>query len=105
MRAPCAVLILIMPGRALTWAPRWACSDGAVLFDASSGDYWVLSTEGRVVIEWLQAEPKMGHDALLSRLAPLTASGEALLAGLGAAGLLMATVDGLPVPLPTPTDA
>jgi len=98
------VLILITPGRALRWAPRWACSGDAVLFDASSGDYWVLAADGRTVIEWLQAEPAIDHDVLLHRLKPENSDGEAVLASLGAAGLLMAMVKGVPVPLPLRAD-
>ena len=88
-RALPAVLILITPGRALRWAPRWACAEDAVLFDASSGDYWVLSAEGRAVIEWLQAENRIDHDALLDRLAPVTTEGKVKAKGLYAeAGVL-----------------
>jgi hypothetical protein len=94
------VLILITPGRALRWAPRWSCSDDAVLFDASSGDYWVLSAEGRTVIEWLQAEPVIDRSELLERLAPTTADAATLIDNLGTAGLLMAKVDGVAFRLP-----
>lgn len=33
----------LVRGRRLCWAPAWSCSDGHVVFDAASGDYWVLS--------------------------------------------------------------
>jgi len=71
-----------------------------VLFDASSGDYWVLSAEGRAVVVWLQAETGIERDALLARLRSLAPEAEALLDNLGAAGLLMSLVDGQPVRLP-----
>jgi len=95
------VLIVIAPGRALRWAPRWPCSPDAVLFDASSGDYWVLSSEGRRVLEWLQAELAVERDLLLSRLSLLTEAAEAMLASLGAAGLLVAMVDGVVTAVPS----
>ncbi len=95
------MLIFITPGRLLRWAPRWPCSDDAVLFDASSGDYWVLSTEGRAVIERLQVEPGIELNALLESLAPTTAHGGVLLDGLGSAGLLVAMIDGTFVPVPS----
>ena len=99
------MLIGITPGRALRWAPRWGCSEDAVLFDVSSGDYWLLSIDGRRVIEWLQAEPTIDRDDLLDRLAALTTAGEVLIGNLAAAGLLMATVDGVAARLPPLVDA
>ncbi|MBB5205713.1 hypothetical protein HNQ51_003040 [Inhella inkyongensis] len=33
----------LAPGRRLIWAPDWNCSDGRIAFDATSGDYWILS--------------------------------------------------------------
>lgn len=75
-----------------------------MLFDASSGDYWVLAADARSVIEWLQAERAVDRRALLERLALGTADGETLLGSLGAAGLLVTMLDGVAVRLPSPTD-
>ncbi|MBA4175923.1 MAG: hypothetical protein C0505_05095 [Leptothrix sp. (in: Bacteria)] len=99
------MLIRIAPGRALRWAPRWDCSDTAVLFDATSGDYWVLDPEARQVVEWLQADASIERHALLQRLAAQESDGAALLDGLAQAGLLTGVVDGRGVPLPRRADA
>lgn len=88
------MLIVITPGRLLRWAPRWPCSDDAVLFDAASGDYWVLSAPGRAIIEALQAAAPLERAALIEGLAAPDADGEALIRSLAAAGLLMGQVDG-----------
>lgn len=88
-----------MPGRSLRWAPRWDCSEHAVLFDASSGDYWVLAPDGRSAVEWLQAEAGVERDRFLDRLAPLTDDAAALLDGLARAGLVTGLVDGQAVRL------
>lgn len=37
----------VTPGRRLRWGPVWSETDGALVFDAASGDYWVLSQEAR----------------------------------------------------------
>lgn len=34
---------VVRPGRQLLWAPSWDDSDAALVFDATSGDFWVLS--------------------------------------------------------------
>lgn len=34
----------VRPGRRLHWAPPWTEGDTALVFDAASGDYWVLSS-------------------------------------------------------------
>jgi hypothetical protein len=39
---PCS-RVAVIPGRSFHWAPQWPCSEGRVLFDQCSGDYWVLS--------------------------------------------------------------
>lgn len=103
-RASNAVLIVLTPGRALRWAPRWACSPDVVLFDASSGDYWLLSADGCTVIDWLQSEPGIDREDLLVRLHNLTPEGDALLGNLGSAGLLVGLVDGQPVRVPCAAD-
>lgn len=42
-------------GRRLCWAPAWPCSDAQVLFDAASGDYWLLSPLASRILHALQA--------------------------------------------------
>ena len=98
------MLIGITPGRALRWAPRWPCTDDAVLFDASSGDYWVLTPEARAVLEWLQAEGAIDRIQLLIRMTATGHDAPGLLAGLAGAGLLTGLVDGLAVRLQADAD-
>lgn len=98
------MLIGIVPGRSLRWAPQWGCSEHTVVFDASSGDYWVLAPEGRATVEWLQAEREIEREHLLTRLAALTRNGDALLDGLVRAGLVTGLVDGLAVRLEPPAE-
>ncbi len=61
-------LIRVVAGRALRWSPPWPCSDGRVLFDASSGDYWVLSTDGQAAVHALECEGPLDDGVLLARL-------------------------------------
>ena len=99
------MLIRITPGRSLRWAPRWDCSDLAVLFDASSGDYWVLSPDGHAAIRWLECEGPQEREALLMHLSDVTVDGPALLADLARSGLLMGLADGVPLRLERAFDA
>lgn len=95
-----AVLITICPGRALRWAPSWDCADSAVLFDAASGDYWVLAPEARELIQALQRDGAMAPHALRARVSAVTSEAAALIDNLAQAGLLAGLVDGLAVKLP-----
>ena len=45
-------------GRELCWAPDWPCSDGRIVFDRVSGDYWILSPEAAALVR--QAETQTG---------------------------------------------
>lgn len=56
------------PGRRLRFAPDWACSDSAVLFDCNSGDYWVLSPLAGDVMRALELRGAMSLTALLHEL-------------------------------------
>ena len=40
----------VTPGRLLRWGPVWTETDGTLVFDAASGDYWVLSHEARSLL-------------------------------------------------------
>jgi hypothetical protein len=42
-------------GRRLCWAPAWSCSDAQVLFDAASGDYWLLSPLASRILHALES--------------------------------------------------
>ncbi|MFN4115749.1 MAG: hypothetical protein ACK4F7_04515 [Inhella sp.] len=44
----------LLAGRRLCWAPAWPCSDAQVLFDAASGDYWLLSPLASRIVRALQ---------------------------------------------------
>ena len=50
----------LMPGRSLIWAPDWDCSDARVLFDAASGDYWLLSPLASRIVESLRQCQRVG---------------------------------------------
>lgn len=81
-------LIRVVAGRALRWAPPWPCSDGRVLFDASSGDYWVLSAAGQAAVQTLEGEGPLAEDDLLARLPGGRASALALLHELVRSGII-----------------
>lgn len=38
-------------GRDLHYSPRWANEGYSVIFDANSGDYWVVSDAARGIVE------------------------------------------------------
>jgi hypothetical protein len=84
------VLIRLTPGRSLRWSPAWACSDAAVLFDASSGDYWVLSAQGRAAVSALERDGPLGRDDLAARLACTRDDALALLDDLARSGIITA---------------
>lgn len=58
----------VRAGRSLRWSPQWPCSDAAVLFDAHSGDYWVLSAAGQAVVLALERDGPQSQQHLLSLL-------------------------------------
>ncbi len=81
-------MISIAPGRRLRWSPAWPGEEASVLFDAASGDFWVLTPATRSLLERVAAEPELTAEALLAQ-APWTADGlNEALASLRAAGLL-----------------
>lgn len=45
----------IRPGRDLRYSPRWPCSDSVVVFDAASGDYWVVTPIADAALRQLSA--------------------------------------------------
>lgn len=96
-RIDCRLRIEPTPGRRLRWAPDWACSDSAVLFDCNSGDYWVLSPLAGDVMRALELRGAMSVSALLHELraqgsASMPTADELLpiLSDLGRSGLVHA---------------
>lgn len=81
-------LIRIVAGRSLRWSPAWPCSDGRVLFDASSGDYWVLSADGQAAVQALEREGPVDEAALLDHLAGSRTDARALLHELARSGII-----------------
>lgn len=45
--------VALSPARQLKFAPEWPCSDARVVFDALSGDYWVLSQLATDILSYL----------------------------------------------------
>lgn len=78
----------ITPGRALRWSPPWTCSTAAVLFDARSGDYWVLSEDGQRVVRALDLEGPLESDDLLGRVQCGPSDALALLEDLAHGGII-----------------
>ncbi len=58
-------MIRIAPGRQLRWSPAWPGEDASVLFDAASGDFWVLGTDTRELLQAVAAAPGISAQALL----------------------------------------
>ena len=86
------ISIGIRPGRSLRWSPPWPCSDAAVLFDAHSGDYWVLSTAGQVVVHALERNGPQSQPHLLSLVPGDPAEALQLLDDLARSGIVTAQV-------------
>ena len=81
-------MVRVAPGRALRWSPPWPCSDAAILFDASSGDYWVLAGGGQHAVRTLEREGPLQLVELLSRLPGPPADALALLQELAHSGII-----------------
>lgn len=90
-------LLNLTPGRDFRWAPAWDCSEHQVLFDAASGDYWVLTQPARRLLELLQAEGAREREQLMLRLDLPADEVPALLDNLQQARLIEASVDGVPL--------
>lgn len=84
------ISIGIRPGRALCWSPQWPCSDAAVLFDAHSGDYWVLSAAGQAVVRALERDGPQAQQHLLSLMPGEPAEALQLLEDLARSGIVTA---------------
>ena len=82
------ISIGIKPGRALCWSPQWPCSDAAVLFDAHSGDYWVLSAAGQLVVRAIECDGPKAQEYLLSLVPGDPADALQLLEDLARSGIV-----------------
>ena len=88
------MLIGITPGRALRWGPRWLPAEQSLLFDASSGDYWVLGEVTRQLLEGLQQDGPMRLSEVTARVGGNEEDGRELITELSRCGLLVGWVEG-----------
>ena len=78
----------------MRFGPVWPEADGHLVFDAASGDFWVLSSVCRYLLERLVQEGPLDPDALRCQFESTPSSTErgedwiSTVAGLVAAGLL-----------------
>lgn len=86
-------LLRIRPGRRLRLAPPWPCAELALLFDAASGDYWVLTPEGSTVVHALSLKGPCSMSSLLQRLPLAQADAQELLQELQRSGIIDAGSD------------
>ena len=87
------MLIGITPGRALRWGPRWLPAEHSLLFDASSGDYWVLGETTRQLLEGLQQDGPVRLSDVTVRVGA-EEDGRELITELSRCGLLVGWVEG-----------
>lgn len=93
------MLIGITPGRALRWGPRWLPAEHAVLFDATSGDYWVLSEAARRLLETLERDGPAPWAGGAAGMGCTDEAGRELITELSRSGLLVGWEGGRPVSL------
>lgn len=79
----------LVSGRSLRFSPAWDCSDARVVFDANSGDFWVLSALAADAVAVLAGQPVASLSAMRDRLSIDAA------ADPGAGELLAAAVQSL----------
>lgn len=82
----------------------WPADDHAVLFDAASGDYWVVTESARRLLLGLQAEGPLPLHVANERLGLVQADATELIDSLARSGLLVEWVDGRAVALAQSTD-
>ena len=90
------MLISLAPGRSLRWSPPWPCSDAVILFDANSGDYWVLSAEGKAMVTALEHEGALDMGALLTQVGGARDDAETLVQELARSGIITPLATGAP---------
>lgn len=66
----------VSPGRALRFSPDWQDEGVSVLFDANSGDYWVLTALARALVKQVGAAGPSRLDLLLADEDVTAAAGE-----------------------------
>ena len=67
----------LVPGREIRFAPEWDCADAFVIFDANSGDYWVVAMLAHDILRQAQShEAGIPLPALAELLATTHASDE-----------------------------
>ena len=69
------------------------------MFDASSGDYWVLDEATRLLLEGFQSEGRLPLSAVTGRMGCSEGEGGELITQLSRSGLLVGWVDGRAVGL------
>lgn len=69
----------------------------AVLFDASAGDYWVLTPAGRAAVDILSTEGPLAQEDLIPRLACAADDAITLLHDLARSGIISGSALGAPV--------
>lgn len=93
----------LVPGRSLRWGPAWDEADARLVFDACSGDHWVLSWQAAALLQGVEPGRIYAADELCAVVprdddmdAP--ALEHAVLLPLARAGVLQALRDGRPLP-------
>lgn len=86
------------PGRHLRRSPPWPCSDNVVVFDAASGDHWVISHDGWLLLSSVHEVGPLPSAALAERVQPAVAPDRAamILDDLARNGLVDEVVDTAP---------
>lgn len=69
------VRVALRPGRLLRRSPVWPCAEARVVFDAASGDHWVLSLTGDAILGAVETCGAMPLSGLADRLAGIVESG------------------------------
>ena len=80
-------LVGIVPGRSLMWSPAWDCSEGRILFDRQSGDFWLLQG---AAIDVVQVLVDSGRLSWTDAVQAAGATGPALLSDLARSGVVRA---------------
>ena len=70
-----------------------------MLFDASSGDFWVLTGPARTLLQAMETDGPMPVTQLPARLFLSEEAADELIAGLALAGLVTVTDNGMAVAL------
>ena len=85
----------ISPGRRLRWSPDWPAEEASVLFDSSSGDFWVLDRPTRELLLQVESSPGVTPGAVLAQGRWAAQVLSDVLASLIAAGVLAPECDTL----------